>query len=67
LASAGGSGGRQSKGTHYCLRRSRQLGYRRIEDTSGAGDALREAIAELGGGCRLIELQAELAAPPQSI
>ena len=43
------------------------VGYRRIEDTSQAGDALREAIAGLDGGCRLIELQAELAAPPQSI
>jgi len=43
------------------------VGYRRIEDTSRAGDALREAIAGLDGGCRLIELQAELAAPPQSI
>jgi thiamine pyrophosphate-dependent acetolactate synthase large subunit-like protein len=37
------------------------VGYRRIEDTSQAGDALREAIAGLDGGCRLIELQAELA------
>jgi acetolactate synthase I/II/III large subunit len=43
------------------------VGYRRIEDTSQAGDALREAIAGLDGGCRLVELQAELAAPPQSI
>ena len=43
------------------------VGYRRIEDTSQVGDALREAIAGLGGGCQLIELQTELAAPPQSI
>ena len=43
------------------------VGYRRIEGTSQAGDALREAIAGLDAGCRLIELQAELAAPPQSI
>jgi acetolactate synthase-1/2/3 large subunit len=42
-------------------------GYRRIDDTAQAGDALREAIAARSEGCQLIELQAELAAPPQSI
>ena len=42
-------------------------GYRRIDDTAQAGDALREALAARSDGCQLIELQAELAAPPQSI
>ena len=42
-------------------------GYRRIERTADAGDALTEAIAARSQGCQLIELQAELAAPPQSI
>jgi acetolactate synthase I/II/III large subunit len=42
-------------------------GYRRIESTAGAGEALREAIAGRSERSWLIELQAELAAPPQSI
>jgi acetolactate synthase-1/2/3 large subunit len=41
--------------------------YRRIDRTADAGDALREALAAHSGGCQLIELQAELGAPPQSI
>jgi acetolactate synthase I/II/III large subunit len=43
------------------------VGYRRIGSTAEAGDALREAIAGLSEGCQMVELQAELAAPPQSI
>jgi acetolactate synthase-1/2/3 large subunit len=43
------------------------VAYRRIDSPAEAGDALREAIAARGEGCALIELQAELAAPPQSI
>ena len=43
------------------------VGYRRIAAAAEAGGALREAIAGLAGGCSVIELQAELAAPPQSI
>jgi acetolactate synthase-1/2/3 large subunit len=43
------------------------VGYQRIERTADAGEALRSAIAGLGERCQLIELQAELAAPPQSI
>jgi acetolactate synthase-1/2/3 large subunit len=41
--------------------------YRRIGSTAEAGAALREAIAGLAEGCWLIELQAELQAPPQSL
>ena len=43
------------------------VGYRRIESTADAGAALREAIDGLAERCRLIELQAELQAPPQSL
>jgi acetolactate synthase I/II/III large subunit len=43
------------------------VAYHRIDSPADAGDALREAIAARGDGCSLIELQAELAAPPQSI
>jgi acetolactate synthase-1/2/3 large subunit len=43
------------------------VGYRRIDTTADAGDALREALAGRGERSWLIELQAELAAPPQSI
>jgi len=41
--------------------------YRRVESTGEVGDALREAIAGLAEGCWLIELQAQLQAPPQSL
>ena len=43
------------------------VAYRRIDTTADAGDALREALAGRGERSWLIELQAELAAPPQSI
>jgi acetolactate synthase-1/2/3 large subunit len=43
------------------------VGYRRIDDPSQLGEALREAIAGLGDGCRMIELAAVLEAPPQSL
>ena len=43
------------------------VSYRRIAGTADAGAALREAIAGLSEGCWLIELQAELQAPPQSL
>jgi acetolactate synthase-1/2/3 large subunit len=43
------------------------VSYRRIADTADAGAALREALAGLSQGCWLIELQAELQAPPQSL
>jgi acetolactate synthase I/II/III large subunit len=42
-------------------------GYRRIESTADTGGALREALARRAERSWLIELQAELAAPPQSI
>jgi thiamine pyrophosphate-dependent acetolactate synthase large subunit-like protein len=42
-------------------------GYRRIGSTADTGDALREALAGRAERSWLIELQAELAAPPQSI
>ena len=42
-------------------------GYRRIESTADTGEALREALAGRAERSWLIELQAELAAPPQSI
>ena len=43
------------------------VAYRRIGSTAEAGAALREALSVRAGGSTLIELQAELAAPPQSI
>jgi acetolactate synthase I/II/III large subunit len=43
------------------------VSYRRIAGTGDAGAALREAIDGLSEGCWLIELQAELGAPPQSL
>jgi acetolactate synthase I/II/III large subunit len=49
------------------LARAYGVRYRRIGSTAETGDALREAVAALGNGSTLIELQAELRAPPQSI
>jgi thiamine pyrophosphate-dependent acetolactate synthase large subunit-like protein len=43
------------------------VSYRLIAGTADAGAALREALAGLSQGCWLIELQAELQAPPQSL
>jgi thiamine pyrophosphate-dependent acetolactate synthase large subunit-like protein len=43
------------------------IAYRRLTGPAELGEALREAIAGLGQGSTLIELQAELAAPPQSL
>jgi acetolactate synthase-1/2/3 large subunit len=43
------------------------VAYRRIGSTAEAGDALRDALAGRVDRSALIELQAELAAPPQSI
>ena len=43
------------------------VGYRRVTGAAEVGDALREAIAALGERGTLIELQAELAVPPQSL
>jgi thiamine pyrophosphate-dependent acetolactate synthase large subunit-like protein len=42
-------------------------GYRRIDSTAEVGGALQEALAARVERSTLIELQAELAAPPQSI
>ena len=43
------------------------VGYRRVTNAAEVGDALRDAIAALGERGTLIELQAELAVPPQSL
>ncbi|MDX6533190.1 MAG: acetolactate synthase large subunit [Gaiellales bacterium] len=49
------------------LARGYGVGYRRIESPADAGAALTDAVARLAEGSTLIELQAELKAPPQSI
>jgi thiamine pyrophosphate-dependent acetolactate synthase large subunit-like protein len=43
------------------------VGYRRVGSAAEVGDALREAMAGLAERSSIIELQAELAVPPQSI
>jgi thiamine pyrophosphate-dependent acetolactate synthase large subunit-like protein len=43
------------------------IGYQRLESAAGVGAALAEALGTLGERSTIIELQAELAAPPQSI
>ena len=43
------------------------VGYRRVTSAAEVGDALRDAIAALAERGTLIELQAELAVPPQSL
>ncbi|MDX6553005.1 MAG: Thiamine pyrophosphate enzyme C-terminal binding domain, partial [Gaiellales bacterium] len=49
------------------LARGYGVTYRRIGSTGEAGGAVAEAVARLAEGSTLIELQAELKAPPQSI
>jgi acetolactate synthase-1/2/3 large subunit len=49
------------------LARGYGVAYRRIESPADAGAALTDAVARLAEGSTLIELQAELKAPPQSI
>ena len=49
------------------LARGYGVEYRRAADASSVGALLEEAIAGLGANSTLIELQAELLAPPQSV
>jgi len=43
------------------------VGYRRVASVAQVGEALRDAIAGLSDRSTIVELQAELAVPPQSI
>jgi acetolactate synthase-1/2/3 large subunit len=49
------------------MARAHRARYRRVDSPGEVGDALAAAIADLGEGSTLIELQMSLAAPPQSV
>ena len=53
--------------TEEALARGYGVEYRRAADAAAVGVLLEEAIAGLGANSTLIELQAELLAPPQSV
>ena len=57
----------QSFNSPRSLENAYGIGYQRLESAAGVGAALAEALGTLGERSTIIELQAELAAPPQSI